>query len=114
MIFSFIIALSAVILTVISQIFLKLGAKKAINKNIIFLYLNPNTILGYFFLLIVTLLNLFAYKILPLKFAIILLPITFILVIILSKLILKENLFRKQIIGILIITLGIVIFNIKL
>ncbi len=103
--------LSGVLITAFSQILLKIGAKKGINKRLIYSYLNYYTMLGYFFLFIVTLLNLYAYKGLPLKTVVILLPITFILVTFLSFLILKERFTKQQFIGAGCIIMGVLFFN---
>lgn len=102
---------SGVLLTAFSQILLKIGAKKGEKKRLIYSFLSCYTMTGYFFLFIVTLLNLYAYKGLPLKTAVILLPMTFILVTLLSFLILKEEFTKQQFIGAGFIIMGALFFN---
>ena len=107
----YLIALSAVILTAFCQLLLKLGAIRHRNNNSITLYLNFYTLPGYFFLLVAALLNTYAYRYIPLKAAVILVPNTFILVALLSYWILKEKISRNQLVGFSLIVAGIVVFN---
>jgi len=100
------------LLTVIAQLFLKKGAgvKK---KGLMNFLLNRYVIVGYFLFFAVTLLNLFALKKVLLIEMVIINPIIQILVVLFSILIFKEKLSRNQIFGILIIILGIVVFNLN-
>jgi len=107
----YIAGLSGVFLTAFCQILLKTGAKKGEQKRLIYSFLNFSTLAGYFILFIVTLFNLYAYKGLPLKTAVILLPITFILVTSLSFLILKEEFTKQQFLGAGFIVMGVIFFN---
>lgn len=111
MIIYHICAAIAAFLTAFSQILLKMGAVKF--KEVIFIrkYLNIYVITAYFLFFCVTLLNLYAYKYLPLKMAIIYLPITFILVALFSIVILKEKMTKKQRFCSAIIILGVIIYN---
>ena len=108
----YIFLLIAVILTAISQVLLKIGAKKSKNKKFIYLYLNFFTIFGYFLLFGATVFNLISLKYVDLKVIIYFLPLTYIFLLILSLLILKEYINKFQIIGFFIIILGLIIFNI--
>jgi drug/metabolite transporter (DMT)-like permease len=112
MIFSFGIAFVAVILTALAQVLLKAGANK--NRHHTGLakqYLNFQVITGYTVFLLVTVVNVYAYRILPLKYAVILLPFTFIFVTLFSVLFLKEKMSKRQLISFLIILTGILIYN---
>ena len=99
----------AVILTGIAQIFLKKGS--SIQNSAFSMYLNYYTISGYIIMLCVTLLNLYIYKFIDVKYGVILLPFTFIIVNLLSYIILQERLNKKQIFGSIIILTGVIIFN---
>ena len=101
----------AVVLTAISQILLKVGADKTKSLKIIRRYLNYYVISGYLIFLVVTLINLYAYKYLPIKMAVIFLPFTFILVAVFSFLLLKEKMSKKHLISSLIIITGVIIYN---
>lgn len=104
------IALLAVIMTAGSQILLKMAARHAKHETWR-LYLNGYTIISYISLVVVTLLNLYAYKYIPLKAAVVLLPLTLIMVVLFSVLILHEKLTHQQMVGSVVIMVGLVIFN---
>ncbi|OHD36278.1 MAG: hypothetical protein A2015_03150 [Spirochaetes bacterium GWF1_31_7] len=111
MIFYF-IAFLAILITGFSQILLKIGSIKNKNKKNIKLFLNIHVFIGYFLFIIVTLLNLYVFKYLPIKFNIVLIPISIVNVFILSVIILKEKISKNKIIGGSIVLLGVIIFNI--
>ena len=81
------------------------------NNSLLRAYMNPSTIFGYLLLLFVTLLNVYAYKYIDLKIAVVLLPITFVFVALLSFAVLKERFTKNNSIGAVIILVGIVAFN---
>jgi drug/metabolite transporter (DMT)-like permease len=95
------------------QIILKTGAKSGKNLGIIHSFVNVFTISGYILLFITTLLSLYALKMIPLKNTIAFLPVTFIIVLMLSSIILKEKISKKQLLGSIIIIFGIIWFNFK-
>jgi len=108
----YLILIVAVFITAFCQLLLKLGALHGKTRgSLIHSYLNPYTIVGYFLMFIVTLLNTYAYKYVELKINVILLPMTFVLVALLSFWVLKENFSKNQVIGSAIILAGIVVFN---
>jgi multidrug transporter EmrE-like cation transporter len=100
----------SIILTSIAQVLLKIGAtRKNVNESI---YFNRATISGYGLLLIVTPLSVLALKGIELKvFYSAAYALNFVLVAILSWKILGETLTRKKCFGILIIAIGIIVFN---
>jgi len=106
------IAFLAILITGFSQILLKIGSIKNKNKKNIKLFLNIHVFIGYFLFIIVTLLNLYVFKYLPIKFNIVLIPISIVNVFILSVIILKEKISKNKIIGGSIVLLGVIIFNI--
>jgi len=114
MILYILIAFAAVILTAIAQVLLKYGANYSLKfTSKLKQYLNIYTISGYFLFYIVTIMNVYAYKFIPLKYAIILLPFTFIFITILSYIIFKEIPSRRQKISYIIIIIGIFFYNLK-
>ena len=96
----------SILISAYSQILLKKGSKE---KNI---YLNKYTIIGYGIMLIATVLSFIALKYVNLSLSQILQSLSFIFVAILSLLLLKERISKKKIIGMVIIIVGIIIFNI--
>ncbi|MBI2435585.1 MAG: EamA family transporter [Candidatus Hydrogenedentes bacterium] len=108
----YVIALIAVLLTALCQLLLKLGAVHgARHGSMLQSYFNFSTMTGYLCLLLVTVLNVYAYQVLPLKTAIIFLPLTFASVALISIGVLKERMRRSQVLGTLLIVIGIVLFN---
>ena len=99
-------------LAAISQILLKLSAKKN-HKNWRLEYINPFVISGYL-LLLTMIMNIYAYSGIDYKFGPILTTTSYIFVVILSIYILKEKLNTNKIIGISLILIGIIIFNIRI
>jgi drug/metabolite transporter (DMT)-like permease len=108
----YLVAFAATLITAISQVLLKLGALHG-NKNnsLLRAYLNLHTALGYCLLFTVTLLNVYAYKYIDLKIAVVLVPVTFVLVALLSFGVLKERLSRNNYVGASVILIGMVVFN---
>lgn len=76
-------------------------------------YLNPYVIISYTIFIGATFCTIFAYSGIPLSFGPILAASEYIFVAVLSKLILKEKINRKKILGLAIICLGIIVFVIK-
>jgi len=101
-----IFAFIAILLTGIAQILLKMGSKNEVSA-----YYNKYSISGYFLLIIVTIFGILALKGLELKFYYALASINYILVLIFSYIILKEEITKNKIIGIMIIVWGIILFN---
>ncbi len=94
-----------------SQILLKKSANIE-RKNKIAEYMNKEVILSYGLLFISTLLTLYAYKEVKLSMGLVLETISYILIPVLSYFILKEKIQKKQIYGIVLIIIGIVIYSI--
>lgn len=108
----YLIALLSVFVTSIAQILLKKGANYGKEKgSFIALYLNTFSISGYFLFVMVTLLNLYFLKVIPLKELAFIVPVVYILVPVLSYFFLGERLSKRQQYAILIIFAGILIFN---
>lgn len=105
-------ALIAVLLTGISQIILKKGAQKAIHaRSLLASYLNWYSLLAYALFVLVTLLSLFAMKRVQVKEMVIFLPLTYLMVPLMSRLFLHERLNKKQWLGIALVIAGIILFN---
>lgn len=108
---SFWIMLFSAFLAAVSQILLKLSANKK-HKNKLYEILNPLVICGYVILLGTMFMNIIAYRGLDYKIGPILNSTTYIFVILLSLIILKEKIAKNKFIGILLIVLGLIVFNI--
>lgn len=115
MIFSYILVFLAVFLTGISQVLLKIGASHRGKQKLSILdaYLNLPSIIAYGLLLFVTV--IYVYVLIggiPLKLVYTIASLNIVVVICLSWVILKEKINKKIIVGIMLVCLGIVLFNI--
>lgn len=110
----YVAATAGVVLTAVSQSFFKLGADRTARRGVFYTYANPFSIAAYTMLLGVTLLNLYAYRVLPLKLSVTFLPFTYILVGLFSFTFHKEKMTRGQLAGVAVILIGIVIYNLDL
>lgn len=104
------IMIVSVLISSVSQILLKISAKKTYPSKIKE-YLNPYVILGYGLFFGCTLISMYALKVVPLSMSPILESTGYIFVSALSFLFLKEKLTRRQLIGIVLILIGIVVYS---
>lgn len=104
------IYISAVFISAVSQIMLKLSARREYGSKI-HEYLNPLVIISYGLFFGCTLITMLAYRKVPLSLGQILESSGYIFVTILGTTILKEKLSRKKMIGMAVILLGIFIFT---
>lgn len=106
-----ILFLFAVFISSCSQIILKQSADKS-KTNIIKDYLNMSVIIAYILFFSATLFTTFAYRYIPLSLGSILESSSYIFVSVMGYFILKENIKRRKLLGIIIIFVGIIVFNI--
>lgn len=104
------IYVSAVFISAVSQIMLKISAKKQYASKIQE-YMNPIVIIAYGLFFGCTLITMLAYRKVPLSLGQILESSGYIFVTILGMTILKERLTRKKLLGMGIILVGILIFT---
>lgn len=109
MLISYIILLSSVTISAVSQILLKAGADKNY-KSFIRQYLNIYVIGGYGLLFASLFLTMLAYRNLEYKIVPLIESLGFVIVMILSRIFFKEMLTLKKILGICIILSGIFIY----
>jgi small multidrug resistance pump len=108
----YIIIILAAIFTVVAQMLLKISASKNISNGFRKTYLNIYVLTGYSVFTGVTVLNLYALREVPLLFMVIINATVQVLVVTCSSIFFKEKLNKKQILGLFIITLGVIVFNI--
>ena len=96
-------------ITSVSQIMLNISAKKSYTSKI-FEYMNPWVVFSYGLLMIVLMANSYIMKFVDLKDAHALAASTYIFVLLLSRLILKENITAKKVLGNILIIIGILVF----
>ena len=104
------IFLGSVLISSISQVLLKSSANKK-HENPLMEYLNPKVIFAYGMFFLATLITIIAYKNVPLSMGGILEASGYIFVAVLSYIFLHEKISKRKCIGLGIILLGILIFN---
>lgn len=110
---SIIIFLVSVFISSVSQVLLKKSAGQE-QKSIIKEYLNVRVIIAYGIFFISTLLTMLAYRKVPLSMGPILEATGYLWVTILSLIWLKEPVRKMKWVGLAIILVGIIVFNLKL
>ena len=99
---------SAVLLTGIAQILLKIGARKSGTMQ---MYINPATFTGYGLFLIVTICTIYALQVMELKTLYALMSLNPLVVMVLSFFVLKETITRNKVIAVGLIFCGLLVFN---
>ena len=102
-VFSYILS---IIIASFSQILLKKGSER---KNI---YFNFYTIIGYGLMFLSAIMTLISYKGIDLSYGQVLQSMSFLFVILFSKIFLNEKISKNHLIGMITIIIGILIFNI--
>ena len=105
------ILLSSVLISSVSQIFLKISANKTYESRLAE-YLNPLVIVAYGMFFVSTILTMSALRYLPLSMSPILESTSYIFVSIMGYFLLKEKFSRQKIAGLIMILLGILIFSV--
>lgn len=106
------LAFLGVFLTTASQALLKAGADRAARRHFLWTYANPFSVFAYILLGSTTLINLYAFRVLPLKVSSIISPFTYIFIGVYAHYMLKERLTAKQVFGALLVIMGVIVFNI--
>ncbi len=106
------ILVSSALVSSVSQIMLKKSAQKEYPSKIKE-YLNPLVIIAYILFFCTTFISMFALKIVPLSMAPILEASAYIFVAILSYIFLKEKMTKKQLLGMILIIIGILVYSLK-
>lgn len=104
------LVLIIIILTSVGQIFLKIGSDSGKN-SIIKILTHPVSLLGYLIFAIVAYLSIEAIREIELKVFFAVTSLTYVIVLFFSYLFLHEKITKNKIVGVIIITLGVIIFN---
>ena len=103
--------IASAFLVAVAQVLLKISADRVYSTRLRE-YLNPLVLSGYFLFTISLVVSILAYRYLPLSTAKMLDSTTYIFVAVLGYFLLKERLKRRQLLGMFIIILGILVFSI--
>lgn len=109
MMYIFIFLLS-VLVSSVSQVLLKSSANKA-HDNVMAEYLNLKVVVAYGLFFLSTLITILAYREVPLSLGGILEACGYVFVAILGRVFLKEKIGRRKAMGLIVILIGIVIYN---
>ncbi|MCR5634352.1 MAG: EamA family transporter [Lachnospiraceae bacterium] len=107
------IFLISVLVSSVSQILLKISAGKTYDSKIKE-YLNAPVIIAYGLFFLSTVVTVLAYKYVDLSLGPVLEATGYIWVTILGYLILKEKVSRKKLLGLVVIIVGIIVFNVNI
>ena len=106
------IYLVGVIISAFSQVLLKKSANTE-NGSFIKQYLTLKDISAYAIFFLATFLSIYAYKVIPVTLGAILGTLEYGLVAFLSYIFFKEKLTKKQIFGIILIGIGIIVYSVQ-
>lgn len=104
------IMIASVLISSVSQIMLKKSAQKQYPSKIKE-YLNPLVIIAYILFFGCTLITMYALKVVPLSMSPVIEASGYIFVTVLSFIFLKEKFTRRQVVGMVLIIMGIIIFS---
>lgn len=99
-------------LAALSQLLLKIAADRNGQVKGLKKYLNLRVISAYSIMFMTVFMNMVAMRYMPYKYTPILSTVSYVFVLILSRLCLKEKIRKKQAVGAVFIFTGIVIFNV--
>ena len=105
------IFLAGVVMASIGQVVMKKGALRGRDRSVLRSFLDPYVIAGYTLMLVSTITNTIALKVLPLHLTVALLPLGYVVVVLLSVAVLSERMRRHHVWGMLMILAGIALFN---
>ena len=94
----------------VSQLLLKKSANRE-HKNKLFEYLNFYVITGYLLLVLTLFMNMWAFQGVPYKLGPVLNAASYVFVMLLSRIFLKERVTRQKAAGMFLIVLGIIVFG---
>ena len=103
----------ACVLTALAQLMLKTGAMRAHGRPMLLLWLNPLVLASYAVFFVVTLLNLKAFQVLPLKVLVILQSLVLVMVVLGSSVFFQERLSKNAVAGLGLVLAGVLIFNLS-
>jgi len=106
-------AILSVILSSLSQILLKKssGEKK---KHWIFEYINPKVLIAYGTIFVCMFLMIFAFTGMYYRYGAVIESLAYLLIMVFSRIFLKEKITKRRVIGNLIIVIGVLIFTINI
>ena len=103
------VSILVILLTATGQILLKNGAKKQSDSR----FVNRFVILGYIAFLVTVFLTYYLMKVIPLKYFIVIINSSYVVVMVGAKIFLREVLTKNRILGTTLIASGVFLFLLK-
>ncbi|MBO4267586.1 MAG: EamA family transporter [Lachnospiraceae bacterium] len=103
-----VIFIAASLISAFSQILLKIAARQQY-RSWIFEYLNIRVICAYIIFFLATLLTVYCYKVVPLSIGAMLEASGYVFVTVLGRIILKENISKRKLMGMALVICGVII-----
>lgn len=103
-----IIFIAASLISAFSQILLKIAARQQY-RSWVFEYLNMRVISAYIIFFLATLLTVYCYKVVPLSIGAMLEASGYVFVTVLGRIILKENISKRKLIGMALVICGVIV-----
>lgn len=100
---------SAVLISAVSQVLLKISAKRS-HRGLIQEYLNPWVITGYMLLILSMLCVIYAYRGVDYKNGPVVEALGYVLVMLLGRAVFQEKITKKKLLGNLLILAGVIVF----
>jgi drug/metabolite transporter (DMT)-like permease len=107
----YVAATLACVVAAVAHTLVTFGSRRAVMRSWFSVYLVPYVIAGHVLMLCASLITLWAYRVLPLKAAVGIVPIQHATVLLLARIVLHERLSRAQILGSALILIGMVVFH---
>jgi len=104
---------SGVILSSLAQVLLKKSSSEK-KRHFIFEYINAKVIVSYGVLFVCMLLAIYAFTGMYYRYGAVIESLAFLLIMVFSKVFLKEKITRRRVIGNCIIVLGVIVFAISI
>jgi len=106
----YLLILLSAIITASSQILLKVSANKK-HRNIFTEYINLNVLISYIGYILVLFINVIIYTQIDYRYGVVINSLATIMIMILSRLILRERITKRRVIGNVLILIGIACFT---
>jgi small multidrug resistance pump len=106
-------AVLAALLAACAHTLIMSGTRRTATQHWIRVHTDLRVLSGYTVLIVASLLTLWAYRVLPLKIAVAIVPIQQVSILMLARMVFKERLNRSQVIGGMMIICGMLIFNVQ-
>ena len=107
------VAIFSVLLSSLSQVLLKKSSAES-KKHWVFEYLNLKVVIAYSIIFICMLLMIYAFTGMYYRYGAVIESLAYLLIMVFSRIFLKEKITKRRVIGNLIIVVGVIIFTLNI